>query len=88
MNRSRPRAFEILCFAGVFFVIHFLVSVFFNYDSFSDSIAGSGGWGFAIDQLVQSIVTVSLATPAYLVLVSWYGKFRARREGSTGRDET
>ena len=87
MNRSRPRAFEILCFAGVFFVIHFLTSVLFDYGSFSDSVAGSGGRGSTADQLLQSIITVAVVTPAYLVLMSWYGKLRARREGSAGRDE-
>ena len=87
MNRSRPRVFEILCFASVFFVVHFLTSVFFDYGSVSDAIAGSGGWGFTADQLIRSIVTVSVATPAYLALMSWYGKRRARRESSAGRDE-
>ena len=87
MNRSRSRAFEILCFAGVFFVVHFLTSVFFDYGSVSDSTAGSGGSGSTADQLIRSIVTVLLATPTYLVLVSLYGRFRARREGSAGRNE-
>ena len=74
-----------MSFAGVFVVAHILISVFFDYGALFDATHGQGWRGPVLDQLLRSAIAVALATPTYFVLMSWYGKFRARRDAAAGR---
>ena len=85
MKKVRPKVNQILVFAGVFLVVHFLASTFFEYGSFFDAGEASGGRGIAA-RLLESVIVVLVATPTYFALVSWYGRRKTKRGRPVGRD--
>ena len=91
MTRPEPRtfkrkAFEILLFAGVLFVVHLLASAALEAPSFSDLMEGPLPWAQVRGQVLDSLIVVSLAAPAYLALMSWYRKSRFMKGRSIDRD--
>ena len=80
---NKPRARETLCFAGIFLVVHFVTSLFFEHAPSRDAAPASSGSEVAAELLVQSVITASLAAPAYFVLMSWYRRFDSKRKGSS-----
>ena len=85
MNKSKSRALETVCFAIVFFFAHLLVSIFFERSPFLDATDGAGQPVAVLEQFFRSAIAVVVATPIYMVLLSWYGKLRAKRGGASGR---
>ena len=85
MNKSRVQ--ETLCFAGVFLVVHFVTSLFFEHAPLRDAAPAPSGSEVAAELLIQSVITASLAAPAYFVLMSWYRRFGPKRKGSATGDE-
>ena len=84
---NKPRVRETLCFAGVFLVVHFVMGLIFEHTPSRDAAPASSGSEVAAELLVQSVITVSLAAPAYFVLMSWYRRFDSKRKGSAAGDE-
>ena len=76
-----------MCFAGVFLVVHFVTSLFFEHAPLRDAAPAPSGSEVAAELLVQSVITASLAAPAYFVLMSWYRRFESKRKGSAAGDE-
>ena len=89
---NKPRVQETLCFAGIFLVVHFVTSLFFEHAPLRDAAPASSGSEVAAELLIQSVITAALAAPAYFVLTSWYRRFgleakRFRRRGREMREE-
>ena len=84
---NKPRVQETLCFAGIFLVVHFVTSLLFEHAPLRDAAPASSGSEVAAELLMQSVITASVAAPAYFVLMSWYRRFDAKRKGSAAGDE-
>ena len=84
MNKSVSRVREVAWFAGVFLVVHFLIGIFFEHGVSSDAPEGVHRWSPVLEQLFQSLVTVAVATPVYLFLMSVYRKYKARQDRGSG----
>lgn len=84
---NKPGVREILFFAGIFLVVHFVTSLFVEHASLRDAAPASSASEVAAELLVQSLIAASLATPAYFVLMSWYRRFDSKRKGSAAGDE-
>ena len=76
-----------MCFAGVFLVVHFVTSLFFEHAPLRDAAPAPSGSEVAAELLVQSVITASLAAPVYFLLMSWYRRFDSKRKGSAAGDE-
>ena len=87
MKESKSRIREASCFAGVFLVAHLMVGVFFDQSAPIDAPDGASRWSPILDQLLRSVVTVVVATPIYLVLMSRYRKRKARRERDSNGEQ-
>ena len=88
MKESKSRFREALCFAGVFLVAHILVGVLFDQNASIDAPEGASRWSPILDQLFRSVVTVAVATPIFLVLMSLYRKRKASMGRKSDRERT
>jgi len=86
MKKSVSRVREVACFAGVFLVVHFLIGVFFEHGVSSDVPEEAYRWSPVLDQLFRSLVTVAVATPVYLFLMSVYRRHKAKKDRDFGRE--
>ena len=86
MKKHVSRTREVACFAGVFLVVHFLIGVFFDGGTLSDTPEGAYRWSPILDQLFRSVITVAVATPVYVALRSLYGRHRAKKDRGSGRE--
>ena len=86
MKKSVSRVREVACFAGVFLVVHFLVGMFFDHGASSVRPEGASRLSPFLDQLFRSLITVAVATPIYLFLMSVYGKYKAKKGRASDRE--
>ena len=86
MKESVSRVREVACFAGVFLVVHFLIGIFFEPEVSSEVPEEAYRWGPILDQLFRSVVTVAVATPVYLFLMSVYRRRKAKKYQSSDRE--
>ena len=84
MKESVSRVREVACFAGVFLVVHFLIGIFFEPEVSSEVQEEVYRWSPILDQLFRSVVTVAVATPVYLFLMSVYRRHQAKKERDSG----
>ena len=85
VNKSTVR--QTLGFAGVFLVVHFVTSLFFEQFSLFDVEGDSSRSEVAAELLIRSVITAALAAPIYFALMSWYRRFHAKRDPSDAGDE-
>ena len=86
MKESISRIREVACFAGVFLVVHFLIGILFEPGASSGGPEEAYRWSSVLDQLFRSLVTVAVATPVYLFLMSVYRKRKAKKDRDSGRE--
>lgn len=86
MKKHVSRTREVAWFAGVFLVVHFLFGVFFEHGASVDAPEGAYRRIPVLDQLFRSLVTVAVAMPVYLFLMSVYRKHKAKRHRDAGRE--
>ena len=86
MKKHVSRIREVACFAGVFLVVHFLIGVLFEPGASSGGPEAAYRWSPILDQLLRSLVTVAVAAPVYLFLMSVYRKHKAKKERDSGRE--
>ena len=86
MKESVSRIREVACFAGVFLVVHFLIGILFEPGASSGGPEEAYRWSPVLDQLFHSLITVAVATPIYLFLMSVYRKHKARKERDSKRE--
>ena len=84
MKKSVSRVREVACFAGVFLVVHFLIGILFEHGASSDGPEEVYRWSPVLDQLFRSLITVAVATPVYLFLMSVYRRHKAKKERDAG----
>ena len=87
MKESISRIREIACFAGVFLVVHFLIGFCFDQGALIDAPEEASRWSPVLHQMFRSAIVVAVATPIYLVLMSVYGKHKAKQARRSGREQ-
>ena len=87
MKESISRIREIACFAGVFLVVHFLIGFSFDQGALIDAPDEASRWSTVLHQLFRSVIVVAVATPIYVILMSMYGKHRARKARGSHREQ-
>ena len=87
MKETRSTVTEALLFAGLFLVIHVLASALLEAGPRFDANEAPDRWEVFADHALRAVIAAAVATPVYIVLVSWYRKSAAKRATRVEPDE-